>query len=159
MINLILSIVCTSYLFVGFRLFDKFKIDTFSAIVFNYLTCAITGSLFVPNSWTHFPQDISESWFFNAIIIGSLFIVNFNIIAYVTQKISITVSSVAGKMSFCFNGHFYLIISAFKLKSSDLIECVNMPTEIKSTPVSAIYTIVFFVIPPDASVNTFPEQS
>ena len=98
--SLIFTIILSSYLFIAFRIFDKFKVDTTLAIVVNYFVCAITGLIFEKDIAKNFNNDILSDWFANAVIIGILFLVTFSVMAFITQRISITVSSVAAKMSF-----------------------------------------------------------
>jgi drug/metabolite transporter (DMT)-like permease len=75
---------------------ERFGIPVFQAIVFNYITCVITGCLVngsVPVS------SVSEPWFVWGGIAGCIFISLFNIIAITTQKIGVAVASVANKLS------------------------------------------------------------
>jgi drug/metabolite transporter (DMT)-like permease len=98
MFLLIGSIVLTSYLTLCFKVTERLRINTFQAIVFNYLTCVITGSVF--NG--HFPvtaANIRQPWFPWAVLMGILFIGIFNIIAFTTQKLGVSVASVANKLS------------------------------------------------------------
>lgn len=98
MFLLIGSIVLTSYLTLSFKVTGRLKINTFQAIVFNYISCVITGSLF--NG--HFPVNtvsIKQPWFPWAVLMGGMFIVIFNIIAFTTQHLGVAVASVANKLS------------------------------------------------------------
>jgi drug/metabolite transporter (DMT)-like permease len=98
MIFLIGSIILSSYLTIAFKLCDRFGINKFQAIVFNYLACAVTGS-FVTASWPSFAQSMSEPWFKWALLMGASFIVIFNLIALTVQKSGLAVASVASKLS------------------------------------------------------------
>jgi len=98
MIYLVLSIISATCLVLIFKLFEKFKIDTFQAIVINYIAAASVG-FFLDDSSISIRAIPYQSWFFNAVIIGILFISMFNIVAITTQKIGIAVASVASKMS------------------------------------------------------------
>jgi drug/metabolite transporter (DMT)-like permease len=92
------SIVLTSYLTLSFKVLERLHINTFQAIVFNYLTCVATGSLF--NG--HFPVNAAaaaQPWFPWALLMGVLFISIFNVIAFTTQKLGVSVASVANKLS------------------------------------------------------------
>ena len=73
MIYLILSIISTTCLVLIFKLFEKFKIDTFQAIVVNYIVAAGLGFL-LDDSGIAIGSITSQSWFLNAVIIGLLFI-------------------------------------------------------------------------------------
>ncbi|WBX72437.1 EamA family transporter [Tenacibaculum retecalamus] len=98
MIYLVLSVLVSSLLFVIFKLFDVFKINTSQAIVVNYVI-ALSFGLFtsnVPLSITQIPQ---QPWFLGAFCLGFLFIAVFNIMGLTAQKNGLSVASVAGKMS------------------------------------------------------------
>jgi len=111
MYHLILTIILTSYLFFAFKLFPRFKVNTFHAIIMNYVTCVSTGVLF---SYQDIDLDhISHSsWLFPTVILGMLFISVFYLIAYSSQKTGITITSVASKMSLIVP----VIISLFFIK-------------------------------------------
>ena len=98
MIFLIGSILLSSFLAIAFKLCDRFSINTFQAIVINYLVCAITGvvvSGYVP-SITH---NVSQPWFKWSLLMGSSFIITFYGIALTVQKSGLAVASVASKLS------------------------------------------------------------
>ncbi|WP_275315611.1 EamA family transporter [Tenacibaculum bernardetii] len=98
MIYLVLSVLVSSLIFVIFKLFDVFKINTSQAIVVNYII-ALSFGLFtsnVPLSITQIPQ---QPWFLGAFCLGFLFIAIFNVMGITAQKNGLSVASVAGKMS------------------------------------------------------------
>lgn len=98
MVYLFASIVLSSYLILFFKLLDRLKIDSFQVIVFNYITCVITGS-FVNG---HFPVNrltAGEPWFVWGLGMGLMFISLFNLIAYTARNIGVAVASVANKLS------------------------------------------------------------
>jgi len=100
MIYLLLSILFTTGLILIFKLFQRFEIDNFQAIVFNYITA---GSICIYLSDTAFSpsQIIKQEWFNSAFIIGLFFICVFNLVAYSAQKIGIAITSVSTKISLC----------------------------------------------------------
>ncbi len=67
------------------------------AIVFNYFTAAIMGFVFdgmsVPVS-----EISAKPWFYNVFVFGLMFIAMFNILGISTQKVGITIATVAFKM-------------------------------------------------------------
>jgi drug/metabolite transporter (DMT)-like permease len=77
---------------------ERFSIPAFQAIVFNYITCVITGSV-VNGGFPLGETSVNEPWFKFALIMGAIFIMLFNLMAFTTQKIGIAVSSVANKLS------------------------------------------------------------
>lgn len=98
MIYLVFSILISSFLFVIFKLFEVYKINTLQAIVTNYMVAFCIGILIsdVKISIVKIP---SQPWFFGAFLLGILFISVFNIMALTAQKNGLSVASVAGKMS------------------------------------------------------------
>ena len=61
MIYLIGSIVLTSYLLLSFKVIERFRIPAFQAIVFNYITCVVTGSL-VNGSFPATAENLQQPW-------------------------------------------------------------------------------------------------
>lgn len=98
MILLLLSIFCSSAIFIIFKIFSRYNVDTFQAIVINYFTAFLCGVL--SNSSNASLTDIAEKdWFFGALILSVLFITVFNLMGVTSQKNGVAVASVAGKMS------------------------------------------------------------
>ena len=98
MIYLILSVVFSTSLFVIFKYFEVFKIDTLKAIVVNYIVAFVLG--FVLASEKMAIADIpSQPWVFGAIALGLLFVSIFFVMALTAQQNGVSVVSVAGKMS------------------------------------------------------------
>lgn len=98
MIYLLGSIVLTSYLTLAFKVCEKYRVNIFQAIVFNYLTCVITGSV-VNGSFPINGEVMQTPWFRWACLMGVLFVSIFNVIGLTAQKISVAVASVANKLS------------------------------------------------------------
>jgi len=122
MIYLLLSIASSSILFVIFKLFDRFEINTFQAIVTNYFVAATMGLLSYKN-----PINIIEithlQWFYFTIFLGVLFIIVFNLMAVTTQKNGLSVVAVATKMSFIIPVIFGLI---FYQESLGILKLLGM---------------------------------
>lgn len=94
---LLLSILSSTSLVLIFKLFGKWKISIPQAIVFNYFTAALIG--FLIDGMSISLLEISEkTWFFNVFVFGFMFIVMFNILGISTQKVGITIATVAFKM-------------------------------------------------------------
>lgn len=98
MFYLIGSIILTSYLTLAFKVCERYKVNIFQAIVFNYITCVITGSV-VNGSFPVNAESMSTPWFKWACVMGILFVSIFNIMGLTTQKIGVAVASVANKLS------------------------------------------------------------
>ena len=99
MIALALSVLCSSIIFVVFKLFDTYKVQTLFAIITNYFVASCCGFLFYQGN-VDFSNLIQQPWFFKTLALGLLFILIFNIMAKTAQKAGVAVASVATKMSF-----------------------------------------------------------
>lgn len=95
---LALSVICTSFLFVTFKFFERFEINNFQGIVFNYWAAAMI-SFFISfqRNMDHI-YELKQVWPASCII-GFMFITVFYITALTTQKLGMAVASVAAKMS------------------------------------------------------------
>lgn len=98
MIYLFLSILISSFIFVIFKLFDVYKINTLQAIVVNY-TIAFSFGVFTSNTSVSIAEIPQQNWFLGAFCLGFLFISIFNVMGITAQKNGLSVASVAGKMS------------------------------------------------------------
>ena len=98
MIYFILVIVLNTLLSVLFKIFPKYNIDTFQAIVFNYITCVITGTWYL-GAMPYTPTQMHAAWLPYAIIMGIAFISVFNLIGYCTKTIGITATTISNKLS------------------------------------------------------------
>ena len=98
MLFLLLSILFSSAIFVVFKLFDKFNINTLQAIVVNYFTAFCVG-IYSYQQTIHFSSIPQKPWYIGAIILSCLFISVFNLMALTSQRNGVSVASVAGKMS------------------------------------------------------------
>lgn len=98
MIYLLLCIISSTAIIILFKYFGRPGINTFNAIVINYLTASLIGLIISFNSLKSINLFI-QPWLPVAILIGVLFVLMFNVIAITTQKAGISVSSVASKMS------------------------------------------------------------
>jgi drug/metabolite transporter (DMT)-like permease len=101
MIFLVLSILSSSLIYVVFKLVERYKVFTFSAIVVNYLMACLAG-FFLSNSNPFSISVFEQRWFYLALFIGIMFIVMFYLIAKSTQKAGVAVTTVAVKMSVVF---------------------------------------------------------
>ncbi len=98
MISLALAILFSSFIFVIFKLFERYKIDVFQAIVFNYFTAFLCGILLYGNEWN--PIALNDiTWFYFAIVAAILFISLFILMGLSSQKNGVAITSVAVKMS------------------------------------------------------------
>jgi drug/metabolite transporter (DMT)-like permease len=98
LIALLLSILASTTILVVFKLFERFKINNFQAIVVNYLVAGSFGFL-LQGDTEKITVLYQFSWFYYAIGLGSFFISIFFLMALTTQRSGLSVVSVATKMS------------------------------------------------------------
>lgn len=95
---LLLTVVCSVLLGFIFKLFGRFGVDGFQAIVFNYITCFCCGWLHLG----HFPvqsEDFSTPWMPYALVLGLIFVSGFNMTALTVRHFGVTVGQIMQKMS------------------------------------------------------------
>ena len=96
---LLLCIIMNAGIFLLFKTFSYYNIPTFQAIVLNYIVCVLTGTLFLGNLNFVSQITLDKPWILIALALGAVFITTFYLMALCTQKLGITVSSIANKMS------------------------------------------------------------
>ncbi len=99
MLHLCLSILFSSVIFIIFKLYGFYKVQTSYAIVANYVVACCVGLLFTTQSFS-IRDLLMKEWLPGTLALGILFIVVFNIMAKTSQQMGISVASVATKMSF-----------------------------------------------------------
>lgn len=105
-----LGVVLSAGLFLIFRAFHRFKINTFQAIVSNYWTCVLTALFYIAD-WQAL-QNVSFNllWVKVPFFLGFLFIGTFYLMGFVAQNVSVAASSVAAKISLIIPVLFNLIL-------------------------------------------------
>ncbi len=98
MLDLVLSIFCSSLIFVIFKLYTRFKVQTLYAIIINYITACTVG-FFLSDVTVSLFEIPSKKWFYGTLFLGLLFIIIFNLMARTSQILGVSVASVATKMS------------------------------------------------------------
>lgn len=98
MIYILLSVLFNTLLFIILKLFTRFKINNFQAIVVNYFTAFLMGLLLSNQDFTY-SEIITKSWYPGSFMLGFLFISVFYVMALTSQQNGISVASVASKMS------------------------------------------------------------
>jgi uncharacterized membrane protein len=98
MLFLFLSVLLSVVLLLNFRLFPRYDVNTFQAIVFNYPICFLTGYLLLPAGQS-FTIDFSQTWTWLALGLGVGFILTFMLSGASTQRMGITVTSLANNLS------------------------------------------------------------
>ncbi|MGZ3898735.1 MAG: EamA family transporter [Bacteroidia bacterium] len=98
MIYILATIVISVFLLILFKLFQRFGVNSFVAIIINYIAASVTGIIFLNEPFTK-TEIFSAGWFPIAIPLGAVFISIFYLISQTAQRISIATASVANKMS------------------------------------------------------------
>lgn len=93
---LIIAIFLYTLIFIVMKLFERYEVDNFSAISINYLVAAVSGIL-IFNRVLDFNYE-AGMWII-AVIVGVIFYGVFHLFAICSQKISITMTAMASKMS------------------------------------------------------------
>ncbi|MBS9463114.1 DMT family transporter [Flagellimonas sp. 389] len=98
MLYLVLSVLCSSLIFVIFKLFSVYKVQTLYAIITNYVVACVVG-LVLYEGTIDFNEITHKSWFLGTLALGMFFILIFNLMAKTSQVAGVSVASVATKMS------------------------------------------------------------
>jgi len=95
---IVLAIVFSLAIGVIFKLFERYEVNAYQAIVTNYLVCVITGCL----TLGEIPFKVSflwADWMPLILVLGLLFISGFNFVSLTVRYFGIAISSVAQRMS------------------------------------------------------------
>ena len=98
MLFLLLTVACSVMLGFIFKLFGRFGVDGFQAIVFNYVTCFTCGWLHLG----HFPiksEDFGTPWMPYALVLGLIFVSGFNMAEQTVRHFGVTIGQIMQKMS------------------------------------------------------------
>jgi drug/metabolite transporter (DMT)-like permease len=97
MTTLFFSVLSSSLVFVIFRVFPRYGINTFHAIVINYFTAFTCGIILFGDELNS--NSFSGEWLWFAVASGILFISLFFIMGLSSQKNGVALTSIATKMS------------------------------------------------------------
>jgi len=110
MIYLTLSLLTSSAIFLLFKWFGEKNINTFQAIVINYLVASALG-IFLSFGKIDYGNILSNPVFRNGALLGFLFIGLFFLMALISQKMGAGISSTATKLSLVIPTLFFIIIN------------------------------------------------
>jgi drug/metabolite transporter (DMT)-like permease len=108
MIFIVLAIILGLLVLILFKTFPKYKVNTFAAILYNYVFAAITG--FLLSTKDSFSIITQQKEYLFALPLGLLFIAVFYLISQTAQKVGISVASVANKMSVIMTVFFSVLV-------------------------------------------------
>ena len=138
MVALLLCILSNIGIFVCFRLFKVFNLNTFQAIVFNYVTCVATGIIYLQERSALSHINWSTDWVLIGVVLGAVFIGTFYLMARTTQIFSMTVSSIASKMSLIIPVLISLFILNIQSKQYSVLNYIGMAMAIVAILLSSI---------------------
>ncbi len=122
--DLILSILSSSLIFILFRSFPGFKIDILQAVVANYFVAFTCGIMLFSNDLSTLKnQEIMQASPY-AFMCGVLFISLFVIIGISSQKNGVATTSIAVKMSMALSVLFVLIAQFNAINFNNLIPLI-----------------------------------
>lgn len=98
MLYLAIGILCNVLLLIILKAFSRFGIPSLQGIVVNYFVAGTTALFFIGDSFTY-TEVVHSGWIKASLLLGFLFISIFYLISLTAQRISISVASVANKMS------------------------------------------------------------
>jgi drug/metabolite transporter (DMT)-like permease len=110
MIFVSLSILCSVLLGFIFKLYGRYGVDHFQAIVVNYFTCVICGALYSRSMPIGPAVGESSAWLPYAVGLGFVFISGFNGAASTVKHFGVTVSQIMQKMSILMTVPFALLV-------------------------------------------------
>ncbi len=109
MLYLLLTVICSVLLGFIFKLFSKFGIDSFQAIVFNYVTCVCCGAIHLGHSPLQ-TANADKPWFPYALMLGFVFISGFTTAAMTVKYFGVTISQIMQKMSILMTVPFAILV-------------------------------------------------
>lgn len=135
MISILLAAGCSITIVVIFKLFDRYSINRYQAIVFNYLVCVITGCVALGE--IPFERSmLSASWFPIIVLLGFLFMGGFNLIGRTVAHFGMAITSVAQRMSLGLSATFAIV---YYNESYDVFKVIGI--------LVALSAVVFINIP------------
>lgn len=148
------SVLSSTVIALVFKAYQRYEVDSFQAIVINYLVCVVVGSLLI---WD-FPVEsgfFREAWFPVALVLGAIFISTFYTVALTVQNFGVTVAVVLQKMSIILSAIFAIwmyqeSVSALKITGITLalaaVVLTNIPPDTEEKKVQK-RTFVALLIP------------
>ena len=108
MLYLSLAAICSLLLVIIFKLFNTYEVESFQAIVCNYIVCVLIGSILGGSFPVGFDVH-QQAWFPFMLSLGFLFIGGFYIASQTVKHFGIAVASVAQRMSIIISVTFAII--------------------------------------------------
>lgn len=94
-----------------FKLFPRWRVNTFNAIVVNYTLCLALGVALDPTVRWPFEAGVRQApWFTLDLLVGVLFITGFNLTALAVRQAGMTLTTLMQKMSILLTVAFTLLL-------------------------------------------------
>ena len=138
MIYLLLCILCSVLLFLAFRSYKTFKINTLQAVVVNYYICVVTGWITFGKTNQLSLISFENPWFKYTLMLGAAFMLIFFLVALTTQLVSVTVGSLASKTSLVIPVVFSLYVFKTQQKAFDWINYTGIMLALVAIVLSTI---------------------
>lgn len=149
MIYLILSVLSSVFIYLTFKISEKFKTNLLKLIIINYLVAASLGFYFNKYSIS-FTEVVTSTWIRIAAIIGIAYILMFFLIGYSTRKSGIAVTTIASKLSMVIPILYSMLYFGEKntgLKITGLVMVIIAVLFICYRPIDKAKNIIIIVLP------------
>lgn len=93
-----ITILLTASFFAAFKLYDRYQVPLLQAVVYNYLTCLITGLIYQGGHFEEFSAEWAR-WGHWSLSLGLLFVTFFFLMGWGTAKVGLVPTSIAAKLS------------------------------------------------------------
>jgi drug/metabolite transporter (DMT)-like permease len=123
MTDLLLSILFSTFIYLTFKISDRYKTDLFTIILINYLTASILG-LWLHEGAFNLSSLFQFAWLPVAMIIGIMFMVMFLMIGYATRRAGISITSVSTRISLIIPAIFSMVSDPLDVVTPDRIIAV-----------------------------------
>ncbi|NTW25350.1 MAG: hypothetical protein HGA37_11650 [Lentimicrobium sp.] len=95
---LLFAVTASSLILISFKIFEKFGIDSFTAITVNYIVGAAFGYNYI--DWdVSAPGIISSNWFLMSALTGLTLIISFVLFSLSAQKAGIAITAISSRMA------------------------------------------------------------
>ncbi|MCB2376717.1 hypothetical protein LGH70_03950 [Hymenobacter sp. BT635] len=125
MLALLLSVLFSVTIVFIFKYFSRFGVDTFQALIVNYVTCVVVGWL-ASGMPSLEPLRAGGAWLAAAVALGGLFIGTFYLVALTAQRVGVSAASVANKMSLILPVLFNLLVLRLSQRPYTFINYAGM---------------------------------
>lgn len=132
MIALILCILSTTAIFIAFRSFKRFNMDSLQSIAVNYIVCVICGLIYLRADFNEIKNFGNEYWHYLSLFMGFIFVYTFFRMSRTAQEISVAASSMASKLAMVLPVLFSIFIIQRSVKDYDLLNYLGIVLTIPS---------------------------